>query len=189
MTLHPQVFYHSLTGADLTYKMRRMRVGLSTVYDRPNKDQVFDEQWTSPEFKDAFIYSPFVDFEMPYVTLSLQHIGMVGGEVTETGELASDKRAPLTSRYPFQEANQASLTSNFSFGKARRLSTRLSYTQSNKNDFSLIRLNARLRLSRIWSFFSEMQLVEAGEVSADNQNEIAQFANNDRFMMGVGYDF
>jgi len=189
VTLHPQVFYHSLTGADLTYKMRRMRVGLSTVYDRPNKDKVFEDEWTSPEFKDAFIYSPFVDFEMPYVTLSLQHIGMVGGEVTETGELASDKRAPLTSRYPFQEANQASLTSNFSFGKARRLSTRLSYTQSDKNDFSLIRLNARLRLSRIWSFFSEMQLVEAGEVTADNQNEIAQFANNDRFMMGVGYDF
>jgi hypothetical protein len=189
VTLHPQVFYHSLTGADMSYKIKRMRFGVSAVYDKPNKDKIFDDEWTAPVFEEAFIYSPFVDIEMPYVTLSLQHIGMVGGEVTETGELASADRAPLTSRYPFHEANQVSLTSNFSFGKARRLSTRLSYTESQKNDFSLIRLNARLRLSRIWSFFSEMQMVEAGEVSVDNQNEIAQFANNDRFMLGVGYDF
>jgi hypothetical protein len=185
--LQPQVFYHSLVGADLTYKINQWRVGLSVIHDRPNQDEIFESRWTHPTFQNATMFSPFIEWENPIMAFSLQRLDVVDGKVTEVGEFANANRAPLMNRYPFRQATQVAGLSSFNFGQNRRLFLKGSYIQSDLNDFKILRLNSRLKLSTLWSCFAEAQLVEAGPLSADNQNDISQFVNNDRVMLGVAY--
>ncbi|KHD88165.1 MAG: hypothetical protein OM95_10370 [Bdellovibrio sp. ArHS] len=187
--LQPQVFYHSLAGLDVTYKVDQVRMGVSGMFDRPNKDKIFEEQWTHPVFEDAVLLSPFIEWTNGRWGVNLQHLDIFGGDVREEGELANPNRAALMTRYPYKQAQQISLLTNYAFGKNRRLIGKLSFTHSDKNQFDLIRLSARFRLSGIWSLVGEMQMVKAGELTASNQNEIAQFVNNDRLMLGAAYVF
>ncbi|WP_373997686.1 hypothetical protein [Bdellovibrio bacteriovorus] len=187
--LQPQVFYHSLAGADVSYKVNQVRMGVSGLYDRPNKDDIFEEQWTHPVFEDAVLLSPFIEWTNGRWGVNLQHLDIIGGDVREEGELANPDRAALMTRYPYKQAQQISLMTNYAFRKNRRLIGKLSFTHSDKNQFDLVRLSARFRLSGIWSLVGEMQMVKAGELTASNQNEIAQFVNNDRLMLGAAYVF
>ncbi|KYG63578.1 hypothetical protein AZI87_14335 [Bdellovibrio bacteriovorus] len=187
--LQPQVFYHSLAGMDVSYKVNQVRMGVSGLYDRPNKDDIFEEQWTHPVFEDAVLLSPFVEWTNGRWGVNLQHLDIIGGDVREEGELANPDRAALMTRYPYKQAQQISLMTNYAFRKNRRLIGKLSFTHSDKNQFDLVRLSARFRLSGIWSLVGEMQMVKAGELTASNQNEIAQFVNNDRLMLGAAYVF
>lgn len=187
--LQPQVFYHSLAGGDVSYKWDRFRFGVSGMYDKPSKDNNFTEQWTHPVFEDAVLLSPFVEWTTGSFGVSLQHLDIFGGEVTEEGEMADAKRAPLMTRYPYQEATQLAVMGNFSFKRTTKLAAKVSYTHSEKNKFDLVRMSARLRLSNLWSFIGEMQMVKAEPATKDNQNEVAQFVNNDRMMLGAAYAF
>ncbi|KYG60899.1 hypothetical protein AZI85_10590 [Bdellovibrio bacteriovorus] len=187
--LQPQVFYHSLAGMDVSYKVNQVRMGFSGLYDRPNKDDIFEEQWTHPVFEDAVLLSPFIEWTNGRWGVNLQHLDIIGGDVREEGELANPDRAALMTRYPYKQAQQISLMTNYAFRKNRRLIGKLSFTHSDKNQFDLVRLSARFRLSGIWSLVGEMQMVKAGELTASNQNEIAQFVNNDRLMLGAAYVF
>ncbi|MDG0816180.1 hypothetical protein [Bdellovibrio svalbardensis] len=183
--LQPQVFFHSLTGADMTYKINRWKVGVSGLWDRPGKEKIFDEQWSQPLFEDALLVSPFVEWDNGLWAVNLMRLDIFGGEIKEVGENLAN--TPLTNLYPFQQANQISLMTNLGMGKGQRLIGKLSYTHSDKNDFQLIRINTRYRLSGLWSFFGEAQVLKAGPTSKSNVNDIAQFANNDRMMLGVSY--
>lgn len=186
--LKPQVFYHSLTGADVTYKWNRFRVGVSSIWDRPTKEKVFDEpEWTQPVFEDAVLVSPFIEWDNGFWALNFMRLDIYGGKVTEVGENQANE--PLTNLYPFYQANQVSVLNNWYLGKGRRLMSKVSFTQSDKNDFQLLRVNARLRMSGLWTFFGEMQMLKAGPTDKNNQNDLAQFANNDRLMLGASYVF
>ncbi len=187
--LKPQVFFHSLGGLDLSHKMGYFRYGLSGVYDRPQKDLEFDGKWTYPQFQDATLVSPFVELIFKTTTISLQGIHIYGGEVREVGDMASADRAPLTMRYPFQQAVKVSMDNRFLLKNNRRLTSHASYTMSAQNDFEYIQWMLNYRLSSLWSGFSELELVRAGELTAKNQNEIAQYKNLDRFMVGAAYVF
>lgn len=189
VNLKPQVFYHTLSGLDLAHRFGSIRYGVSGVYDRPQKDIEFNERWTRPEFKDAALVSPFVEFMAPKFVVSLQSLNVYGGEVQEVGDMASADRAALTMRYPFQQAYKISLDTRHVLKNMRRLTTRVSYTLSSKNDFEYIQWGLNYRLSSLWTAFTELELVRAGELSAQNQNEIAQFKNLDRFMVGAAYVF
>lgn len=188
--LQPQVSYHSLTGMDVSYKGKnQIRVGISGILDKPNEVEIFDDKWTHPVFEDALLLSPFIEWTQDQWGVSYQHLEIFGGEVTEKGELANPHRAPLMVRYPYQQADQVALMTNYAFRKNRRLTAKISYTHSEKNDFDLVRLNSRFRMSEMWSVMGEMQLLKAGPSTLENKNEIAQFENNDRLMLGVGYVF
>jgi hypothetical protein len=187
--LEPQVFYHSLIGADVSYRVDGFRMGVSGIYDRPSQDQIFEEKWTHPVFEPATLISPFVEWSNARWGMSIQHIDILGGKVTEVGEYANPERAPLMTRYPYYQAQQIALMTNWGFKKNRRLVSKLSLTHSEKNDFDLIRVSARFRLSGLWSLMGEAQLVKAGPATVDNQNEIAQYVNNDRVMLGAAYAF
>ncbi len=189
VTLQPQVIYHSLAGADMSYKWKRFRVGMSGLWDRPSKEEVFDSQWTFPVYQDALMLSPFMEWSYGSWAVSLQHLDILGGEVSEKGELADPNRAPLMARYSFKQAQQLAIMHSYGFSRSSRLITKVSWTHSDKNAFDLIRLSSRYRLSNAWSFIGEAQLVKAGEVAAIDQSEIAQFQNNDRLMLGAAYVF
>ena len=189
VNLQPQVFYHSLAGADVTYKIAQVRMGVSALLDRPNKDNTFEAQWTHPVFEDAILVSPFIEWSTRNWGISLQHLDVFGGAVKEEGELANPGRAPLMTRYAYRQAQQLSLMANIDFKKGRRLMNKFSVIHSEKNAFDLIRFSTRMRLSGLWSILGEMQLVKASALTVDNQNEIAQFDNNDRLMVGVAYVF
>lgn len=187
--LQPQVFYHSLVGGDVSYRLRNFRMGISGTYDRPSTDDIFEEKWTHPVFEEATLLSPYVEWSNARWGVSLQHLEIIGGKVTEEGELANPNRAALMTRYPYQQAQQIALMTNYGFKKDRRFISKISLTHSEKNDFDLVRLSTRFRLSGLWSLLGEMQLVRAGPMTVENQNEIAQFVNNDRLMLGAAYAF
>lgn len=189
VNLQPQVFYHSLMGGDITYRHGSLRMGISGIYDKPSQDEIFDAQWTHPVFEDSLMISPFIEWSNNRWGWSLQHLDIFGGQVREEGDLANPSRAPLMVRYPFRQATQASIMTNLTLAKGRQLITRLGYIHSELNKFDLIRVSARFRLSALWSFVGEAQLLKAGALSAKNQNEIAQFENNDRLMFGAAYVF
>ncbi|MGZ3745385.1 MAG: hypothetical protein ACXWRE_13040 [Pseudobdellovibrionaceae bacterium] len=187
--LKPQIFYHSLSGIDLSQRLGVFRYGVSGIYDRPQKDLEFEEKWTHPEFKDAMLVSPFAELIFADYTFSLQALSIYGGEVHEVGDLASPDRAPLTIRYPFREAVKLSLETRNLFSNSNRLISRTSYTVSHKNDFEYLQWYLNYRFSSLWSGFTELELVRAGEQTSQNQNEIAQYRNLDRFMVGLAYVF
>lgn len=187
--LQPQVFYHSLSGADLSFAFSRFKLGGSVLLDRPSQDKIFDAQWTHPVFENALLSTGFLEMDMRLITFYFQRLDISGGNVKEEGELANPNRRPLMTRYPFKQANEAGIKGHLAFAKFRSLDGKISYTQSDKNDFSLIRFNSTLKLSNLWSLSAEAQLIDAGPLTADNQNDIAQFVNNDRYMIGASYVF
>ncbi|MEN0060490.1 MAG: hypothetical protein AAGB31_16740, partial [Bdellovibrio sp.] len=189
VNLQPQVFYHSLGGLDLAYRYHNWKWGVSGMWDRPTREEIFEEKWTHPVFEEAVLVSPFMEWNNGRWGVSLQHMEIFNGDVHEEGDLASDDRAPLMTRYPYRQAQQVALMYSGSFAKTRRWTGKVSYTHSQKNDFDLIRISSRLTLSRWWALMAEAQLVKAGELSVENQNEIAQYVNNDRLMAGVAYVF
>lgn len=187
--LKPQVFYHSLTGADVSYRIGETHFGLSAIWDNPDNNDHFDEKWTHPLFNDAMMWTPFFQWSGRFWSVSFQHLDVIGGEVTESGDLADPRRAALMVRYPFQQAEKLTLTSHHYFRKNRQVQSKLSLTHSQKNDFDLLQASARVHLSPAWSVLGEMQLVRAGIPKPDNQNTISQFVNNDRMMLGAVYVF
>lgn len=187
--LKPQVFYHSLSGLDLSHLEGMFRLGASVVWDRPQKDYEFDGKWTYPTFQDAVLVSPFVEMNQKSWSLSLQSLTVSGGGVSEVGDMASASRGPLNMRYPFQQAVKLALDTRHTLKGIRQLRTRSSYTLSDKNDFEYFQWKADYRLTSVWSCFSELELVRAGDVSVKNQNEIAQYKNLDRFLVGATYVF
>ncbi|MGZ3771568.1 MAG: hypothetical protein ACXVCP_17390 [Bdellovibrio sp.] len=191
VNIRPEVYYHSLTGLDVSYKTAQSwRFGVSSIFDHPSQVDVSEaNKWTYPVFEDAVLLSPFLEWTQNRWGVSIQHLDIFGGKVTEKGDLANPNRAPLMGRYPYQQADQIALMTDYPFKKNRKLSGKISYTHSEKNNFDLIRFTSRLRMSEMWSFMGEMQLLKAGATTLDNQNEVAQFENNDRLMLGVGYVF
>ncbi len=187
--LQPQVFFHHLTGADLSYQFSRFKAGASGLYDQPEQNKIFDDQWTHPVFENALLLSVFTEIQFENFKIYLQRLDVSGGRVTEEGSLASPTRPALMMVYPFRQANEIGLTGHLSFSEDRKLLSTLSYLQDDKNSFSLLKFNSTFRLSRLWSFFGEVQLIDASPITVDNQNEIAQYVNNDRYMIGAGYAF
>lgn len=186
----PSVIYHQVLAADLVYRSSRFRVGASGIYDLPSTENTFEERWTRPVFSEATILSPFVDVLLSSDwTLRLQRLQVFGEEVAEEGPLADPSRASITSRYPYREANEVGIEYSHSVSRSRSLDLRSSYMWSDENSFQLIRLGGRLALTNDWSIQSELNLVQAEELSSTNRNDIAEFRNNDRFVMGVGYAF
>lgn len=183
--LQPQVFFHSLAGTDVTYKRNHWKMGVSGIWDHPGKGKIFDDQWSQPLFEDAILLSPFVEWDNGVWAVNLMRLDVFGGQVKEIGENLAN--TPLTNLYPFQQANQISVLTNMNMGKGQRLIAKVSFMQSEKNDFELFRVNSRYRFSSAWSLFGEAQLLKAGPTSRSNVNDIAQFANNDRLMLGVAY--
>lgn len=189
VALQPQVYYHSLTGGDLTYKFANFKVGVSTLYDRPAQDKIFDSQWTHPVFQDAVLVGSFIEANYRNFKVYFQRLDISGGNVTEEGDLANPARRPLMTPYPFRQANEVGVAGQIPFPKFRKLVGNLSYTRSDRNDFSLVKFNTRFKFSSLWAVYSEMQLIDAGALTVDNQNDIAQFVNNDRFLVGASYVF
>jgi hypothetical protein len=189
VTVKPQVFNHSISALDLSHRTGNFHYGIGTLFDRPDKDIPLEAQWTRAEYADAVLYSPFVEWEQPGYRLALAALKVTGGEVTETGDLASTKRAPLGLRYPFQEAVRASVENDFAFLGFRRWLGKLAYTYSDKNKFEYIQWQTKFRWTRLWTLFSEVELVHADDTSFENQNEIAQYRNLDRFLIGAAYVF
>lgn len=187
--LLPQVVYHSMTGADLSYNTGVVKVGVSVLHDRPKQETAFEPQWTHPVYEDALLASGSIDLETRFFAFHFQRIEISGGNVADRGPLADPKRRPLMTRYPFKQANEFGVSAHASFSKFRRITGNLSYTQSDKNDFSMVKMNAGLKLSKLWNIYLEMQLVDAGILTVDNQNEISQYVNNDRLLIGATYVF
>lgn len=188
--IQPAVILHTVTSLDLAYQTKRVHVGIGAALDHPTEETKFEERWTAPRFSDAYLVSPFIDYRIDRSwTVSAQAIDISGGEVTEEGALASPGRPAITTRYPFQQAAQVSLAFDRSFKGHRRLSMRGSYMTSQRNQFELLRAEARYELSRLWSMQAEMQLVAAEELTKENRNAILPFNNNDRLQVGVGYAF
>ncbi len=189
VNIQTQVYYHSLAGLDLTYHGEGLLLGLSAIYDKPTEDDSFEDKWTRPVYEEALLLSPYIEVTKGAFTVYAQHLQVLNGKVTEVGELASADRVPLSMRYQYQEATQVGLGINYSYKKNRKIVSKLSYTHSGKNKFDLIRLSSRLRMTSNWSLLGEAQLLKADPTDKDNQNMISQYANNDRFMLGVAYVF
>lgn len=189
--IQPKVAYHNVRSVDFAYLGGRVSTGVSAAYDAPSKDRLFEANWNAPEYSDATLVSPWIDIRLfQGWKLSLQRIDVFGGEVTETGPDAEASRAPINSRYAFRQANQISLEIDRRLFKSRRLLMTTSYTKSDKNKFDLFRWQGRVELSRLWSVHSELQLVNAESVQTkESRNDIAEYANNDRILVGVGYVF
>lgn len=184
--LQPQVFFHSVAGLDLSYKMAQFKVGMSGIYDHPIKEKIFDKVWSQPLFEDAFLLSPLIEWDNGMWSVGLMHLDVFGGVVHEEGANLANK--PLTNLYPFQQADRVSVGLNINIGRSEKILFNTSYTHSSRNDFDLVKVNTKYRFANVWSLFSEAQILRAGATHKDNVNEIAEFANNDRLMLGVSYD-
>lgn len=189
ITIVPDVFYHTLLGADVVANSGRFRYGASGTLDKPNNEKVFAPELTVPVFTKAFLATAFLEYDSGPFLISIQRMEIFGGEISEEGKLATADRRPLMTRYSFRQANEVSGVVRRSLGKSRRFEVRGSLMGSDRGDFSLVKMYGKLSVSQLWHVFGEVQLVDAAQVSAQNQNEIAQYANNDRFMLGVSYVF
>ncbi len=187
--LKPLVFYHTLSGLDLSHRTGKWRFGISGVADRPQKDLDLEERWTRPQFSDAYLVSPFVEYYLPRFAVSLQSLNIYGGEIVEVGDMASPDRPSLSLIYPFQQAIKLTIENRLFLQGLRRLISKLSYTTSQKNDFEFLQWKLSHRFSSLWSMYSELDLLKSGDLSRSNQNEISQFKNDDRFMIGAAYVF
>nr|HRO68548.1 hypothetical protein [Pseudobdellovibrionaceae bacterium] len=160
------------------------------IYDRPSQENPFTSEWTRPVFDPAVLGTVFLDVLLtPSWKASLQHLGVSGGDIREEGQWAGSDRASITSRYPYQEATEVAIEWNRPTTRSRKLNIKTSYMWSDENAFQLWRLEGRLDVNADWSLQSELHMVEARPLDSANRNDIAEFRNNDRLAVGVGYAF
>lgn len=190
VNIQPYVDYHSVLGVDGQWARKNWKLGVSMIADRPEPSSERPENKTYPEMQAAQLYSAYIDFDLKYIQLSLETLEVFNGDVVDRGEDASSQRVSISNRYLFTQAQRASLKNIFLIRKGRRVATELSLTQSQKNDFQLIQAHSYLQFSKMWSAFADLQLVRAQiEMSVNKQNEIAQYANNDKISLGISYVF
>lgn len=189
ISLKPEVVYHTLLGTDLVLQNKKLRYGISSTIDRPNKEKVFEQNLTSPVFTDALLVSGFVEYDSGPIKLSIQRMQIFGGDISEVGKLASAERRPLMTRYSFKQANEFSGVLYKKLGANRRLELKTSIMGSDDGSFLLTRTHGTLNISSLWQIFGELQLIKASTDRPDSQNEIINYANNDRFMLGASYAF
>lgn len=190
VTIHPEVTYHHVSGSDLVFKSKYLKLGLSALWDQPVNEDRFDEKWTYPEYHSSTLLSPFVDVKLGQAwILSLQHLQVLGGEIEERGKLASPDRPSISKRYAFQEAEKIALHWLDRWSHNHSFKGQVSYTFSQKNEFDLIKTEVHWWYQNQWHLFNELQLVRAEKPRSDNYSEISQFANHDRVVLGAGYDF
>ena len=186
------VQYHEVTGADLEWRSKYFKLGVSGFRDKPFGTASFsdDKDWTRPVYREAFATAPYIDiyFAQGWVA-KLQYLSITGGQVEEVGPLASSSRVPVTRRYPFTQAQSLEVQYQGRLGLHRPWVSSLNYTVSTKNQFDLIHWRGVIQLSKLWNVFSETSLVRAQTPTLENQNDIAQFENHDRLLAGVGYVF
>lgn len=189
VTIQPAVYYHSLMGLDMVWVQKFVKFGVSSIWEKPQKTPEFEPRWTYPEMDPSQIVSGFIDFDFRYVQFSLERLKVFGGDVNEVGDLASADRAAITTRYSFKEANRMSLKNVILVRKGRKILNQLALTQSALNQFQIVQLKSQMQFSSTWTVYGDLQLVKADELTRQNQNEIAQFANNDQLSLGVNYAF
>ncbi len=188
--IQPAVVYHQVLSSDLIYQAEIWRAGVSGVFDQPSTENPFSAEWTRPLYSKAMLGSVFVDWKLtPGLMLSTQYLKVNGGTIREEGQWASDERASITSRFPYQEATSVGLEYNRSMARARNLNLKTSYMWSTEDSFQLVRMEGRLDLTKDWSLQAELHLVEAQPLEAQSRNDIAEFRNNDRVAIGAGYAF
>lgn len=187
VTIEPQVYYHQLSALDVYYNVSKIRLGWGFLYDRPNNEELFDEKWTQPVFDNAWLSSPYIEYRGDRWALTLQKLTIYGGETRDKGKLYRDGQASLTQPYPFRGANEVSLYSQWRLGGARSLKGQISYVQGDYNEFALFKTNVKFRFNSRIEGFAEIQLIDADVYDPQIPNELTQFSNNDRFMLGVTY--
>jgi hypothetical protein len=186
------VQYHELMGADLKYENDIVTVGVSTLHDRPYREATFKnaEDWNRPTFSEANLISPYIDLKFAKGwLLKIQHIDIAGGEVTEVGPLATPNRAPITKRYPYQQAEDVEIGYQ---GKAliqRPWRTSVNYMFSQKNKFDLLKWRGQILLTKKWEVFTEALMVKADSENLERPSDFVEFQNHDRVLAGVGYVF
>lgn len=187
--VQPFVLYHSLTAVDLSYLQKKFRLGVSALKDDPQNSTNLASKWTRPVLSSATSLSPFVEFDFNVLSASLSYIRVEGGDLVEEGSLASNGRMTLNSVYRFKEATNIALKSRIRIPGRRVLRSEVSWTQSSLNKFEMVDFSSSIKLSKFWSVFGGLQLVKAEEQTIGNRNEVAEYANNDRFLIGAGYVF
>ncbi len=186
------VQYHEVTGTDLEWHSKYLKLGISAFRDKPFGQAEFsnESKWTRPIYREAFATSPYLDFNFsPGWTAKLQYLSISGGEVDEVGPMADAHRASITQRYPFTQAQSMEVEYQGRWGLRRPWQSSLNYTVSTKNQFDLIRWRGMVQVSKLWNVFAETLLVRAQALTQANHNDIAQFENHDRLLAGAAYAF
>lgn len=189
--IEPHVFYHNVTSADLSYRHKRHRVGISGIYDVPENNirTSGERSWTTPLYSPAFVFSPFVELDLRYFSFSFSRLETFGGEVKEQGDLASDERSSISAKYPMRTANQVSLTSFTRINSTMKLMQTLDYVFGDRGEFEVIRWAPQIQLSSIWHLYAELELISGVEPSVRSPNIYYNYVDHDRLHLGVGYVF
>lgn len=189
----PVIYEHILASGDFVYEIENVEGGVSVIYDNPSQP-TYSDGFTHPKFSAATLVSPFVELRFrgsrsSVWKLGLQALAISGSGVEDIGPDASEDRGSLTSRYPFSQAVELYGAMSLRFSKRQRILSKISYMQSDENKFSVIKWNNLWSLDSHWDLITDLVLVEAADVTRDNQNDISQFKNHDRLIIGASYAF
>lgn len=191
INLEPHVFYHQVASLDMAYRYARNKFGISGLYDVPENNLSLskDVDWTYPTYKPAVVVSPFVELDLRFFMLGFSRLETFGGEIIEKGDLASPNRASISQKYPYVTANQVSVTSYLRLGKASKLVQSLSYLVGDRGEFEVFKWSPHVHLSSMWHLYAELELISADKPSIKSPNIVYNYADHDRFHLGVGYVF
>lgn len=189
--LEPHVFYHHVTALDFSYLYAKNEFGISALYDVPenNLSPSTGRDWTLPRYKPAILVSPFVELDLKYFMLGLTRLDTYGGEVKDEGSLASPDRPSISQKYPYVSGNLIEVKSFIRTGKKSKLIQSLSYLMGDNSEFEVLKWSPHLHLSSIWHLYAELELISAREPKVQRPNMIYNYADHDRFHLGVGYVF
>ncbi len=183
----PQVTLHRIISGDLIWKSGSLELGFSYISDQPTNNPESDPEWTNPRFAEAQITAVYAQLNFLRQKWSLETLSVEGGEVTEVGDLASPDRAAISSRYPMTQAIKLRHQLNFPLKKMQKITWDTSWTTSQKNEFDLIQFRGTFHMNRRWQVYADMQFVKAEPLSAENVNDVASFADNDRLLVGIAH--
>lgn len=189
----PVIYEHVLVSGDFVYENENIETGLSVIYDNPTQP-TYSDGFTHPKFTAATLVSPFAEVRFrgsrsSVWKLGVQALDISGGGVEDEGPDAAEDRGALTSRYPFSRAVELYGAMSMRFSKRQRILSKISYMQSDENKFSVIKWNNLWSLDSHWDLLTDLVLVEAADATRDNQNDISQFKNHDRLIIGASYGF
>lgn len=186
--IFPKISYHNLSSADFKYSFKNIGAGISGVHESPEKPD-FDKNWTYADYNPSNLISPFLEFRAVGFKLHLAYLSVSGGEFRAVGDKAQRIEIFLPERYPFRNAEQASLSYRFALKKFQALTLTTRYLQGEKSEFALWTTSANYQMEEHWAFSFQSQMVAVQDNLEGRQTALWSFANNDSVSLGVNYVF
>jgi hypothetical protein len=184
----PKVGTHTVVSGEAQYAFSNISLGVSAVQETPESPE-FETKWTSVQFTQANLISPFVQARFFGAEATLAVLSVEGGTTSFRGPLSNEADRVLIPLYPFRNATQAQLKYQYRLKRFENIGLSTKYLRGAEGEFDLFSATVAYQWQERWAAQLVSQMVAVQPTSSQNKTVYHSYQDNDLVAIGVSYVF